>query len=475
MRKIRRLVLSVTLLFAGATVMGQNVSPVDFMPLNPYQLNTNPAADLPYRSVMSLFIGNVGVDVRNSSLRYDNLFDFDAQGRPVTFNLRKFADGLNTDNYLGVNVNENLFFLCRQLNKGMISVGYNLRAQGSLKYNDGLFKLAAYGNGAFVGENHPATIDMNLNAKVYQEFAVGYQWNVTEQFSLGGRAKLLFGFANVKTDAFQAKLFTDADSYALRLQENVAMSASLPGLFVNDNGLLKPQGRFSVADLFHNPGFGIDLAAEYRFNDQFGIVAAVNDLGFIHWSANNFQMASHIADAGQFYDDGSFLFQGMEINQLQLVISDESYRELFLDTLKQYFHLDLEKGAAYNTMLNTNLLLRGYFDLNSNTRFVAQAQGQFTENGFRPAFTLAYCGSFFDNLSVCASYTAMPDSYTNFSLGIGAMIKTCHIYLATNNIIGCFNPLNSNGFNAQVGIVFNLFKEKSPIVVEEPETPEEEE
>jgi hypothetical protein len=126
-------------------------------------------------------------------------------------------------------------------------------------------------------------------------------------------------------------------------------------------------------------------------------------------------------------------------------------------------------------MLNTNILLRGYFDLKPNTRFIAQAQGQFVGNGFRPAFTLAYCGSFLDNLSVCASYTAMPGSYTNFGLGFGAMIESCHIYLSTNDIIGCFKPLNSRGYNAQVGIVFNLFKEKRPIVVEKQATPKEEE
>jgi hypothetical protein len=53
----------------------------------------------------------------------------------------------------------------------------------------------------------------------------------------------------------------------------------------------------------------------------------------------------------------------------------------------------------------------------------------------------------------------MPGSYANFGLGLSAMIATCNIYLTTNNIIGCFNPLNSKGFNAQVGIVFNLFSE----------------
>ena len=51
----------------------------------------------------------------------------------------------------------------------------------------------------------------------------------------------------------------------------------------------------------------------------------------------------------------------------------------------------------------------------------------------------------------------MPNSYANFGLGLSAMIETCNIYVTTNNLIGCFNPLNSSNVNAQVGIVFNLF------------------
>ena len=453
MRKMRRIVLSVTLFFACVALMGQNVSPVDFMRLNPYQLNVNPAADLPYTSVISVLIGNVNVNVKNTGLHYDNLFEFDAQGRPAVINLRKLADNMHPENDFNIDVTENLFFLCRQLKHGMLTVGYNFRMDSDMRYNDGLFKLLAYGNAAFVGEDHPATIDMSLNAKVYQEFAVGYQINLTDHLSLGGRAKLLFGFANVTTDAFQAKLVTDADSYALRLYENVSAKASLPGLFVIDNGLLMPLGNFYVGDLFHNPGFAVDLGVDYRFNEQFGLAAAVNDLGFIHWGANNFQMNSTVADGGQYYEDGSFFFQGMSMGQLEQITSDEG---ALLDTLKQYFQVDVEEGAAYNTMLNTNLMLRGYYDLNPQNRFVAQVQGQFRKGGFTPAFTAAYCGSFWNNLSVCVSYTAMPDSYTNFGLGLGAMIGICHIYVATNNIIGCFNPMNSNGFNAQAGIVFNL-------------------
>ena len=467
MRNIYRTIAALSLVFAVGFAKAQTVSPVDFMRLNPYQLNTNLAADLPYHFALSLFFGNMNTNVVNTGLHYDNLFEFDAQGRPSAVDLRKLVNSLHSTNDLSIDFNDNLFFLCCQLNKGMLSVGYNVRVGAGLSYNDGLPKLLAYGNGAFVGEEHPAVIDLHLNANVYQEFAVGYQLNVTDQLSVGGRAKLLFGLANVNTDACRAKLVTDADSYALRLYEDVAMSASLPVMMDIVDGQLQPSGRFAVASLFHNLGFGVDLGAEYRFDDRFGLVAAVNDLGFIHWKGNNYQLTSKVADVGQYYDDGSFFFQGMELDQIQQIASDEMYREQFLDTLQQYFQLDFAEGAAYNTMLNGNCLVRGYYDLTPSNRFAAQVQGQWTGGSFRPALTLAYCGTFWNCLSVCATYTATRNSFNNFGLGIGARLGVCHIYVATNNIKGFIDPLNSNGFNAQAGIVFNALKKSHRVAAEE--------
>ena len=472
MKKLFGFLAVLALLIVFGSAKAQQVSLVDFMRLNPYQMNANPATDLPYESVMSLVIGNMGMDVQNTSLRYNNLFDFDVQGRPATINLKQFANSLKEKNFLGLNANVDLFTLYRRLNKGMITINYGIKAQGDARYNDGLFKLLGYGNGAFVGDSNPVKVNMEVNAQAYQEFAVGYQRNITEQLSVGGKAKLLFGIGNVITDAFDAKLFTDADSYALRLEEDIAMCASMPkAVYVNDEGQLKTNGPFSVGELFRNPGFGIDLAAEYRFDEQFSAVAAVHDLGFVHWGKNNISMKGKVNDMGQFYDNGDFLFNGLEWEQLQQITSDESYRAQFLDTLKQYFQLEFAPMEAYNTALNTTLLLRGNYDLDANNRFSAQVQGCFLRSGFRPAMTLAYCGSFWSNFNVCATYTMMPGSYANFGLGLSAMIATCNIYVTTNNIIGCFNPLNSPNVNAQVGIVFNLFKEGRR-TIDESETPE---
>ena len=456
MKKLNRLFLVVGLVAAFAAAEAQTASPVDFMRMNPYQMKTNPAADLPYRSVISVLIGNSSLDIQNTTLRYDNLFEFDAQGRPVALDMRKLANSLKTKNFLGFDENMSVLTFYHRLNKGMLTVDYGVKAHGDIVFNDGLFKLLGYGNAAFVGENNPAVVTMDMNLQAYQELAVGYQWNLTEQLSLGGRAKLLFGFANITTDAFDAKLYTDAESYALRVQEDVAMRMALPRLFYADEGQLFADGLFQFGDLFRNPGFGVDLAAEYRFDDKFSAVAAVHDLGFIYWGLNSIELTSNINDAGQFYDNGSFLFNGMDFDQVQMIISDEYYREQFMDTLQQYFQTEFNPVKGYTTMLNTNILLRGNYDINAHNRISLQAQGRFLGSGFRPSATLAYSGSFFDKLDVCATYTIMPGSYDNIGLGVAGNFGIFHIYLTTSNVIGLFKPMNASAFGAQAGIVFNI-------------------
>ena len=457
-KKAYRILTILALAFAFASANAQQVSPVDFMRLNPYQINANPATDLPYQSVMSLVIGNIDLNVQNTTLRYDNLFEFDAQNRPSIINLRQFANSLKESNYFGLNANWDLFTLYKRFDKNLWTFNWGIKVQGDAKYSDGLFKLLGYGNSAFVGEDNPVKVNLDLNVMAYQEWSVGYQMNITEQLSVGGRAKLLFGVVDVKTDVFNVELYTDPDTYALQLKEQALVKAAMPNaVYVDESGKLMGNGPFSMGELFCNPGFGVDLAAEYRFDEEFSAVAAIHDLGFIHWGKNNIIMTSQLNDAGQFYDNGSFLFSGLDWEQLQLISSDEWYREQFLDTLPQYFQLEFATLQKYNTVLNTNLLLRGNYDFDDHNRISAQVQGCFLGSGFRPALTLAYCGSFYDNLNVCATYTAMPHSYDNIGLGISAMIETCNIYLTTNNLFGLFKPLNTSAFNAHVGIVFNLF------------------
>ena len=166
-KKTYGILTALALTFVLASLHAQQASPVDFMRLNPYQMNANPATDLPYQSVMSLVIGNIGLDVQNTTLHYDNLFDFDAQGRPATINLRQFANSLKKNNYLGLNANLDLFTLYKRFDKNLWTFNWGVKVLGDAKYSDGLFKLLGYGNGAFVGEDNPVKVNMDLNVTVW--------------------------------------------------------------------------------------------------------------------------------------------------------------------------------------------------------------------------------------------------------------------------------------------------------------------
>jgi len=454
MKKLNKLFLALAFTAAAITSKAQDISPVAFMRMNPYQLNTDVATDLPYYyCYFSVGMGNYGVRLQYPKIKLRNVFNFNSDGSPSTFDLLKFANGLSDNNSVAFNVNENLLNFGYRVGDGFISFRHNYRAQLTSEFGYSLFKLLVYGNTAFLGEDNATKANFSFDGQVYNEYALGYQLRINDHISVGARAKLLFGIANAKTDVFDLTLYTDPESYALHIRDDIGMRFSLPRLFTLTDDGLTMDGPFGLADFYHNPGFGFDFGIDYRINDRFSVAAAVNDLGFIKWSQNNMELIGKINDAGQFYDDNSFVFEGLDIDQLQLIVSDASYREMFLDTLKQYFGLQSDVTGNYTTSLPTSFLLRGGFDLNDYNRLSAQFQGTFRSDGFYPAMTFAYGGSFFEKIDVCATYTMMKGSFFNLGLGLGFNLGAFHIYGASSNVLSFGS---SKIRDIQMGIVFNL-------------------
>jgi hypothetical protein len=459
MKKLNRLFLALALVMAVATSKAQEVSPVAFLRMNPYQTNTNVATDLPYYCYFSVGVGNFGASIHYPRFRFRDLFNYNSDDSPSTFDLVNFAKGLSDQNSVALNLNENIWTFAYRVGDGMLSFGHNYRAQASSEFGYSLFKLLVYGNESLLGEDNATQVNFSFDGQAYNEYAVGYQLKINKHISVGARAKLLFGIANVTTDAFDLSFFTDPDTYALHIREDIGMRFSLPRLFeLTDDGLTAG-GPFGLADFYHNPGLGFDLGINYRINNRFSVAAAVNDLGFIKWNQNNMELVGKINDAGQFYDDDTFVFEGLDVDQLQLIVSDASYRRMFLDTLKEYFNFQLDETGGYRTSLPTSFLVRGSIDVNEHNRFSAQFQGCFRSDGFQPAVTLAYGGSFFDKIEVSGTYTMMKGSLVNVGVGLGFNLGAFHIYGATSNLFN-INTGGSKWRDIQAGIVFNL-REKS--------------
>ena len=68
--------------------------------------------------------------------------------------------------------------------------------------------------------------------------------------------------------------------------------------------------------------------------------------------------------------------------------------------------------------------------------------------------TLAYTGSFAEKFDVVTTYTMMPGSYDNIGIGLSANLGSVTLYVASNNVLGFFNPTNLTQTNLQFGISF---------------------
>lgn len=456
--RITALVLLMVALMGNASA--QTVSPVDFMRNNPRNMDANPAFFTSEQIYFDLALGGINFHLQNIGFKYDNFFRFNEAGKPVAIELTRGVESLRDINYLNTYLNIDVFRGGLRTKHGFFTYCHRIREMESLMYNKDLVSLVTQGNSTFMGEDHPAHLNFGLSARVYQEFNFGYQMCLTEKLNIGARVKLLMGLADAKFNENNSKLITDPETYAITATGSFDLRATLPYQLNMDDGSIV-DGRFDVANLFKNYGAGLDLGAEYKINDQFGVAASINDLGYIKWNNYSARLSSSMNDEGPMCHDGAFVFDGLTSEQINGFMDGSYTLGQFLDTLSSNFNVGLEAVDHYTTGLNTTVRVMGYYDLNSQNRFSVQFMGYDSGLGFRPALTLAYTGSFVDLYDVVATYTMMPGSFANLGLGLSGNFDGIVIYAASNNVFGFVNPANISNVNLQFGISFALGKQKA--------------
>lgn len=455
MKHIRIYITLVFMALMGSTVLAQMVTPVDFMRNNPRAVFANPAIYTADYGYFDMGLGGINFGAMKMGLKYDKFFQFNNEGQPVVLDLDKGIASLRNKNYVNSYLNVDIFHCGRRTNHGYFTYTHRLRERESLMFSKDMLELMAHGNANFLGESNPANIDLAVAAKVFQEFDFGYQMSLTEQLNIGLRLKFLMGYGDTKTKSINAKLYTDPVSYALRLESDIDVRASLPYEFYMEGDKIQIKDRrFNPAALFKNYGFGVDLGGEYKIDDQWGVAAAINDLGFIRWKHHALRFTGDLQDGGSYFDNGSVVFAGLTPEQVKAMIDDPHYFNGFADTLMQYVDIQLENLVGYTSGLNMNLMARGFYDLTPEHRFSAQLMGYNFGLGMKPALTLAYTGSFSGKYDVVATYTMMPGSYDNLGIGLSANLGGMLIYVATNNIFGLLNPANRTQSHAQFGLSF---------------------
>ncbi len=447
----RNIYMIICLLCIVASAQAQESRTVHFMKYNPYSTLLNPAAEVNYKGYFGLpILSNFYLNVENVGLNYSKLFEDNETGKTLTVN--DFIDHLHKTNRLNLDLNLEVLSLGFKTKHLFVTISDRIRTQAYLFYPQTLFKLPLQGNMNYIDE--PAEFDnLAVNANVYNEFGVGFRYQINEKWAIGFKPKFLIGIANIKTNESHFKFTTDPNSYDLTMEENFSINTALPfdinseNIDIEDikNGILK------------NYGFAIDLGLNYQIDKKWSVAAAVSDLGFIHWKSNTTNYESHTEDGGRYYKNGQFYFTGVDAVQF---VDDEEFADEFMDSLQYYFPTESQSINSYNSATYAKVIVEGRYQLNPQHAFSALFRGDIINRFFIPSFTIAWDGMIANFLNLCVNYTIMPHSYANLGVGIGFALNGFQLYVATDNVLAPFRLLDAKQIGVQAGIIINWGKHK---------------
>jgi hypothetical protein len=339
----------------------------------------------------------------------------------------------------------------------------------SLPYD--LFEFTLNGNMPYMLESKPHDFSgLGVNFTHYREFAVGGSMKANDEFTFGGRVKVLFGLSNFNTDIKDLSLYTDPDDYSMTWKTDMKIHASTPVSFdyimtsdsVNlginqesvDDFLVNGDAAAVTAYLMNmkNIGLGFDLGASYKYNPEIEFFASITDFGFITWNTN----------PHNFISKGEYEFRGVE---LEIWENDEDMQESmdkFVDTLINTFKFDLVE-TGYVTWLPSSMYLGGKYKFHELLHFTALYRGEFYRKSYMQSFTLGVNSNLTNWLSAHLTWSMANGYAGNLGFGLSARAAIFNWYIVTDSFTNMIYPQKAKNINLRMGcnIVFGYKKIKS--------------
>ena len=310
MRNVFRNLMVAALLTGAVSVQAQQVTTLYFLENAPMRHLVNPA----FQPVSNGYInftplGYTSMWVGNNSLTMSDLIYIDPlTGQTITALhpngdkaalLRTFRKVTLFDGDVTADL---LSFGFRTKNeKGYFHFNIMERADGGVALPYDLFGFALGGgmqdlNG---GINYINLNKLGLTATLYTEIGFGYSHRINDQWTVGGKLKVLLG--TMYAGMANSNLGIDASATEWRIHGTSNLMVAAPinwnavpqeinkdtwSDFNKDELVNTDDTKALVKSLLTSSGYGaaFDLGFTYKPIEQLQITAAVNDLGFIYWN-----------------------------------------------------------------------------------------------------------------------------------------------------------------------------------------------
>lgn len=368
-----------------------------------------------------------------------------------------FLKALKDYNYLTYNMNIDLLSVGFNVKDYAITFNATEKIDMKLGYTKDFFLVPILGNGDPDVIGRETNLGVSLDAVHYREFAAGVSKPINEKLTVGAKAKVLFGMANINTRSMDTYWTTDADNFDYDFRTEAEINTSLPFLeyFYNDStgkiDSAKGVKNYAIKDYLlntKNKGLGIDIGATYQINDKITVAASIVDLGFIRWKNNPLTIV----------DNGSFTFTGLDIannisfkNSSDTTQSDGSMANDLLDSIATNFAIS-DTNLAYTTHLTPKFYVGGTYTLNEKINFGALARVELLKKTIRPSITLSVNTQFKKWLGLTASYSIMNNTFTNAGLGMSIKFGPFKMFLINDNVLGMVFPQTARNINWRTGL-----------------------
>ena len=377
----------------------------------------------------------------------------------------KLASNLDDNNKIAVNGNAQLFNLSLRLKKNFFSLSLTERVEWGISYPkslilglDALYSLNNNPLGSITGPNKLIAFNkLGFRAQAFHELSVGYGREITDRLSVGVRAKFLSGVVSIETENIGAALHISTDSISLYSNAFVMNTNGL-GLFTDGEDI------FKAATAFSNPGFALDIGAQYWLTDKLQLSFSINDMGAINWENDTKQY--------QFDEVSYTLFEGVDLISIFTQEDPLGNFALETDSLQNLFSPDTVTGVVYKTKLSPKFYAGGSYHLGKHHTFGAMLYADVFKGSFKPAFGLSYNLQLGHIWTIGINGSYRNKSFGNLGLGTTLTLGAFQIYAVSDNLTSITNLSEARfvDFRFGMNLVFGKLKKNKKTIKKKEKT-----
>lgn len=396
-----------------------------------------------------LFIGLPGLSstyamYSNNSFAWSDVIE--KRNDSLFLGFPRLIDNLSEKNYISFAASTDLLaFGIKIGKKSTLLLNVTEKISFKFLYPKDLIQFIDQGNSGF-SDNTANFEGLGINFTHYREYGIGFNRSfLDDKLVLGARAKYLYGMENIDSKKTDISIFTDPQTYEINAKGNIRY---------NTSGLNDSIGD-AAAYLFskNNHGFGLDISGSYQISEKLGVNASVIDLGFINWKED---VKNYVNN------DGEFNFNGINIDEFILNEVDSSGNTSFdrvIDSIGEAFELE-EEVADYRSSLTSRIYLGATYQITEKGMIGGLVQTEFFRNKINPSITLSYNHKFSNLFHASASYTIINNSFNNLGGGIVFHPGPIQFYMIADNILGAFQPQNTQHMQLRLGLNVVIGKNK---------------